>query len=68
MAHQCQGVMRRVMKVPALQFVSEHAAEQQAAGAIGIVVRNENRVARIVVIEFVFLSGVFPVPLSFATA
>src|ERR1700745_1969492 len=60
MAHQRQGVMRRVIQAAALQFAPEQVAEPQAAGGIGIFVRYENRVARIIVVELIFLSAVIP--------
>src|SRR6516165_4673765 len=49
MAHQRQGVMRRIIQAAALQFAPEQVAEPQAASGIGIFVRYENRVARIIV-------------------
>src|SRR6516225_10645970 len=64
MAHQRQGVMRRVIEAAALQFAPEQAAEPQAAGGIGIFVRYENCVARIIVVELIFLSAVVPAMLQ----
>src|SRR6516165_4955462 len=56
--------MRGVMEAAVLQFKPEQAAEPQAAGGIGIIVRYEDRVARIIVVEFIFLSAVIPAMLK----
>src|SRR5262249_25195003 len=63
-AHQRQGVMRRVIQATTLQFAPEQVAEPQAAGAIGIFVRYENCVAPVIVIELIFLSAVIPAMLQ----
>src|SRR5436189_6337754 len=56
--------MRGVIESAALKLASEQAAEQEAPGGIGIIVRYEYRVARIIVVELIFLSAVIPAMLK----
>ena len=52
--------MRRVAQAPRLQRLAENVAERQAAGAVGIVIGNKQRVARIAVIIMIILPLIIP--------
>ena len=59
-AHQGERVMRRELQAARLQRFSQEFSEQQAAGAVGIVIRDEEGIARIVVVVLLVLALVLP--------
>ena len=52
--------MRRVLQAARLQLLAQKFAEQQAAGAVGIIVGDEKRIAGIVVVVMLLLALVLP--------
>ena len=59
-SHQCQCVMRRIAQPSRLQLFTQKPAEHQAAGPVGVRIRDENRIAGEAVVEVMLLPVVLP--------